>query len=47
MAATELDMRDRFNRQTRFQAAFIDGFNVFQHTGARATRPTRTPRGIG
>ena len=34
MQKTELDMRDRFNAQTRFQAAFIEGHHLFEHIGA-------------
>ena len=34
MQKTELDMRDRFNAQTRFRAAFIEGFHLFEHIGA-------------
>jgi len=34
MQKTELDMRDRFNAQTRFRAAFIEGHHLFEHIGA-------------
>jgi glycosyltransferase involved in cell wall biosynthesis len=34
MQRTELDMRDRFNAQTRFRAAYIEGFHLFEHIGA-------------
>jgi glycosyltransferase involved in cell wall biosynthesis len=34
MQLTEFDMRDRFNAQTRFKAAFIEGLAPFEHTGA-------------
>lgn len=37
MQRTELDMRDRFNAQSRFQAAFVEGFHVFEHIGADAS----------
>ena len=33
MQKTELDMRDRFNAQTRFRAAFIEGYHLFEHIG--------------
>ena len=33
MQKTEIDMRDRFNRQTRFKAAFIEGHHHFEHIG--------------
>lgn len=33
MQRTELDMRDRFNAQTRFKAARFEGMNVFTHIG--------------
>jgi GT2 family glycosyltransferase len=33
MQKTELDMRDRFNAQTRFRAAFIEGHHRFEHIG--------------
>jgi GT2 family glycosyltransferase len=34
MARTEIDMRDRFNRQTAVRAAFIEGSHAFEHIGA-------------
>jgi hypothetical protein len=33
MQKTELDMRDRFNGQTRFHAGFIEGHHLFEHIG--------------
>ena len=33
MLKTEVDMRDRFNKQTHFEAAFIEGLNPFEHIG--------------
>jgi glycosyltransferase involved in cell wall biosynthesis len=37
MQKTELDMRDRFNAQRRFKAAFIEGYHLFEHIGADAS----------
>jgi len=46
MWKTELDMRDRFNAQTRFAAAFIEGFHCFEHIGDDASfnRPSARAR---
>ena len=33
MQYTELDMRDRFNAQERYVAAFLEGYDVFEHIG--------------
>jgi glycosyltransferase involved in cell wall biosynthesis len=44
MQKTELDMRDRFNAQTRFAAAFIEGFHCFEHIGEDMSFNRPTPR---
>ena len=33
MQKTEHDMRRRFNRQDRFEAAFVEGYHAFDHIG--------------
>lgn len=33
MQRTEIDMRNRFNAQSRYVAAFLEGFSVFRHIG--------------
>ena len=37
MQKTELDMRDCFNAQSRFRAAFVESHHVFEHIGAEAS----------
>jgi len=37
MQKTELDMRDRFNAQTRFKMGFIEGYHAFEDIGADAS----------
>jgi glycosyltransferase involved in cell wall biosynthesis len=46
MWKTERDMRDRFNAQTRFEAAFIEGLHCFEHIGEDASfnRPSMRAR---
>lgn len=43
MQKTEHDMRDRFNNQDRFDAAFIEGYECFRHIGDDASHRTRLP----
>jgi glycosyltransferase involved in cell wall biosynthesis len=46
MQRTEEDMRRRFNEQTRFEAAFIEGYSAFRHVGRETShrRPLPTAR---
>lgn len=37
MARTEIDMRDRFNRQSDVRAAFIEGIDAFEHIGGESS----------
>jgi glycosyltransferase involved in cell wall biosynthesis len=43
MQRTELDMCERFNRQTRFKAAFVEGRGVFEHIGQEASHNRPMP----
>jgi glycosyltransferase involved in cell wall biosynthesis len=43
MQRTEVDMRDRFNAQNRYAAAFLEGDDVFEHIGAGVSLRQPTP----
>jgi len=43
MQRTEEDMRRRFNEQTRFEAAFIEGYSVFRHIGREVSHRRALP----
>lgn len=44
MQKTEMDMRDRFNAQTRFEVAYIEGRHCFEHIGEDMSFNRPTPR---
>ena len=43
MQRTEMDMRDRFNRQRDFHAGFVEGYSVFDHIGEEQSFNTLLP----
>ena len=43
MQYTENDMRDRFNSQERYSAAFLEGYEVFEHIGAEVSHRRPVP----
>jgi glycosyltransferase involved in cell wall biosynthesis len=42
MQETEMDMRERYHRQSRYVVAYIEGYEMFEHVGEAESH--RTPR---